>query len=653
MLSKFFIEKARISYLFTMVLILSLILFSFCSKDTKNPVKEEYEDVYTKAYDQEKVIRVESGLKVVGNQVVIRFSEDVEPESAELTIINSSGELVGQIPALGLFQAEYAFHNEQELNDKIDELSEMDNIELVSYNAIAERRDLLSVKPYCKKNFDNHKLPEDQSVAYREIEFFPAIPLMGHVRKNMNLSEVVIGIFDCKIEQNKTREFDDVTVKVKDTAPNANLAYTEHATQIAGVIAADNGDGGVNGIASTLIEDKLKVYSYNNNNASLIKDIEMLFLACSMDDVDIINMSYGFGGFIEGTNYLKNCVYARGIYEWAFRSFPEVLFVCAAANEKFEISQLNDAPAGIQLPNVITVSGTKFGDPLQASPWCSYGSLIDIAAPNEKLALLDSSSANTIQISDGNSFAAPMVAATAGVLKSLKPDLLPEQIKDYILDYASPTDESVGGRRLNIPMPVEQLLIEMNAPEAILEKVDDSEPFGEPDAIGIVECRICGHSVFKIEGEPALVAYNDSTSFGFLNHMGGGITMTSEYQTLAIEFNTYDILSSQLPIAPDDEIPRSVAIGYYNQYSLVSGTSRDGDFNIESAEITQYNQLNQNPLSIRIIGSLKGNMTLVQIEDMMEGVPYNRKFSGSFNILMILQSEDEDFLEYIDTYCIK
>ncbi|MFP4548681.1 MAG: hypothetical protein ACLFQM_11165 [Fidelibacterota bacterium] len=150
-MSKLFIRKARISYLFTMILILSFILFSSCSKDTKNPVKEEYEDVYTKAYDQEKVIRVESGLKVVGNQVVIRFSEEIDPESAEMTIINSGGELVGQIPALGLFQAEYNFHNEEELNDKIDELFEMDNIELVSYNAIVEKRDLFSGKPYCIK----------------------------------------------------------------------------------------------------------------------------------------------------------------------------------------------------------------------------------------------------------------------------------------------------------------------------------------------------------------------------------------------------------------------------------------------------------------------------------------------------------------------
>src|SRR6056297_6135 len=268
MLSNFFTRKGEFSYLFLIMLNFFLILIFSCSKESKNPVKEEFDDVFTKSYDQEGVIRVESGLKVVGNQVVIRFSEEVDPESAELTIINSGGELVGQIPALGLFQAEYNFHNEEELNNKIDELSEMGNIELVSYNAIVEKRDLLSVKPYCKKDFDNHELPEDQSAPYREIEFFPAIPLMGHVRENMTLSEVVIGIFDNQIELNLTREFDNTSIKEKHTFPEANLAYTNHGTKVAGVIAADNDDGAINGIASTLIEDKLKVYAYNNNNSS-------------------------------------------------------------------------------------------------------------------------------------------------------------------------------------------------------------------------------------------------------------------------------------------------------------------------------------------------------------------------------------------------
>ena len=106
------------------ITIFMFVSFKGCTKDSKNPIiDDDRVEIFTKAPDPTKVITIITStggeLNVIGNNVLLKVdSENVDIEIVKSIIEDTEGELVGQIPVLGIYQAEYQFSTSSELVPK-------------------------------------------------------------------------------------------------------------------------------------------------------------------------------------------------------------------------------------------------------------------------------------------------------------------------------------------------------------------------------------------------------------------------------------------------------------------------------------------------------------------------------------------------------
>lgn len=120
-----------------------------------------------------------------------------------------------------------------------------------------------------------------------------------------------------------------------------------------------------------------------------------------------------------------------------------IVIVTGAGNRKREITN-TDFPAAY--PKAITVSATTI-DNVPDKSYSNYGEYVDVGAPGTDIysttpwvPLKGDYNKNEINVSyirdSGTSYAAPLVAAAAATLKSISPDLTPEEIKRIIKETA-------------------------------------------------------------------------------------------------------------------------------------------------------------------------------------------------------------------------
>lgn len=114
-------------------------------------------------------------------------------------------------------------------------------------------------------------------------------------------------------------------------------------------------------------------------------------------------------------------------------SAPDILFVAGAGNEDEDIEFVKSTPAGINLPNVITVGAVDVA--LQPASFTSYGTSIDLYANGFEVPSV-TPGGKPINIS-GTSLAAPQVTNLAAKLWALNPDLSVAEVRSIMLDRAT------------------------------------------------------------------------------------------------------------------------------------------------------------------------------------------------------------------------
>ena len=124
----------------------------------------------------------------------------------------------------------------------------------------------------------------------------------------------------------------------------------------------------------------------------------------------------------------------------AFASAPDILFVTAAGNSDQNASFVEDIPAGISLPNLITVGAVdKAGD--EAS-FTSYGPTVVVDANGYQVESVIPGGDKLAE--SGTSMASPQVANLAAKILAVNPKLTPAQVIALIRDTA---DKTADGRR--------------------------------------------------------------------------------------------------------------------------------------------------------------------------------------------------------------
>ena len=124
----------------------------------------------------------------------------------------------------------------------------------------------------------------------------------------------------------------------------------------------------------------------------------------------------------------------------AFASAPDILFVTAAGNENSDSTFSEAIPAGIVLPNLLTVGAVDLaGD--EAS-FTSYGPTVKVHANGYQVESFIPGGDRVAE--SGTSMASPQVAGLAGKILAINPKLKPIEVIALI---ASTADKTADGRR--------------------------------------------------------------------------------------------------------------------------------------------------------------------------------------------------------------
>jgi subtilisin family serine protease len=132
-------------------------------------------------------------------------------------------------------------------------------------------------------------------------------------------------------------------------------------------------------------------------------------------------------------------IWKEAIYDM-IKSASNTLFITAAGNSDSDTGFLEDVPASLTLPNLITVGATnQAGD---ATTFTSYGQTVTIYADGFHVGSYIPGG-RRVKFS-GTSMASPAVANLAAKLFAVDPSLTPEKAKTLIMDGSAPSED---GRR--------------------------------------------------------------------------------------------------------------------------------------------------------------------------------------------------------------
>jgi hypothetical protein len=277
---------------------------------------------------------------------------------------------------------------------------------------------------------------------------------------------VHVGIVDSALTADPAKqiewEFDNVTW-VGEPATTPNYAVHKdtgkvtddgfnHADGVLGIIAGDRTDGGIAGIASPLggnlmvshadfqhpptvtayDPDAIELQGGQAYTSTLVLDVKRQIES----GATIINLSVGTA--TNGPEHAGTAEMWRRFYAKMATEHPEVLFVAAAGNNTALVDGHNSGPGGIAAPNVITVGSVQTSESIT-----SYSNEQDPSSPDGEVTLFAPGDEavwglgidGQVQHSGGGtSSAAPMVTATAALIRSVNPKLTAAEIKQLILD---------------------------------------------------------------------------------------------------------------------------------------------------------------------------------------------------------------------------
>lgn len=679
------------------VALLMLVVMSACSggggggndQVVDEVIFTEDPAIYAKKPTPETVIKVitpSGDLDLPVTLILFSFDETVDADQAKAVIEGQGGVLAGQIPAMGIYQGEFtSLTGYDDLNNKINDIlsQSIPGLRGVSFDAFAEPLEAgeedtdleitadLTLEN-CHVTDDNMWMGPRGRCPLENAEYFQLIAIMDNLKDDVPLAKVRVGVMDTGIDGDYG-EFDDITL-VNIDAPGTVATDTDpglHGTKVASIIAADDDGEGMNGIASKVLGDKLIIGATSFRNKTVSGELATL-AQMAKNGFSIVNMSFGY----DKSKYTEQR-YAeiRSMYKTGLAALPQVLFVAAAANESFELTRDNDCPAGIDLPNVITVGGLSNCDIDEAASFSSYGDLIDMAAPAVRVPCVSTLGRSKVAGSVGNSFAAPQVTAVAAILKSIDPSISASAIKTHLQYSCLGTTADMGYRRLVYALPVTQLLTDVSVSDAVLDLVDRDED-DEADPSGIIVNRICSGIEYRIETEGGASFDGTYRVTGDEEELAGALlgsrplsiwsigSMEDEAPPLlsmfcsgcefAIFGHSFAVDDSgnnvTLSIQPDEEHAGIIGTGgivYFDNCQVLQRFAL-GDFDLPGG-IPGLEDIGNTPSLISVEGRFQASGEIL-MDDEFKSVSISGTFVSPLAITPT--GVNEDLLNYIETNCL-
>lgn len=193
---------------------------------------------------------------------------------------------------------------------------------------------------------------------------------------------------------------------------NPQISSGQHGVFVAGIAAAENDNSlGISGVG---YHSKFLPIKVADENGKLVNVYEAVVYAAE-HGASIINCSWG-------TTLFSGSVFEQDVINYVTNNL-NCLVVAACGNDNNEIPFY---PASYK--NVVSVAMTDVNDYKGTNS--SYGIYVDISAPGQNV--YSTMTANTYAYSSGTSFAAPIVAGCAAILKSYFPEMSPLQIAERL-----------------------------------------------------------------------------------------------------------------------------------------------------------------------------------------------------------------------------
>ncbi len=222
--------------------------------------------------------------------------------------------------------------------------------------------------------------------------------------------------------------------------PQNRVKDESHGTHVAGIIAAQRGNGkGADGVANNVQLMSIRAVP---NGDEYDKDIALGIRYAVDNGAKVINGSFG-KSFSPNADWVYDAI--------KYAASKDVLFVHAAGNDGLDL----DNPTNPNFPNdqvdngaeiadnVITVGSitSKYGADLVSS-FSNYGVInVDVFAPGS--AIYSTVPGNEYDFNSGTSMAAPAVAGVAALIRSQYPKLKAAEVKKIIMQSGLTTKTSV------------------------------------------------------------------------------------------------------------------------------------------------------------------------------------------------------------------
>jgi len=530
------------------------------------------------------------------NQVWVYLKDGLGRSDGEAVAVSLGGKIVGEIALLNAYQVETASANAADLVALVAQALTLPQVELALPNLLQDTELAATsgrmVNPASNSNYSPASARPYDMIGLREA--WAMIKGSG-----IALGEVKVGVLDhavwgASLEVNQTGGPKLVGLERSDleaVPADGNLFDIGHGTQVTHIIAGNHQVGRSIGVASAL-GAKLTVIARNvfDSSASWSPTTSTPGSGGGLAIAEVEGVSYLVKDFarmieqIEAGATIINCSFgprppaadataatlkmARDVHaaygrflERLSAAHPQVLVVASAGNDALAINETNRF-FGQALGNTITVAAlAQSGSRASFSNFMpSTGNLeIALAAPGVDI-LTGVGSDGRPNIASGTSFATPMVAAAAAIVRSIKPDLTAAQIKQLLIETAASRVPSADGKTTEaVPANVSGRILRVD--NAVLRAVNlvrqskGQEQLTREQLIGLHDMTVTatgGPATYTVTAAVGNIAARDEVT---LTVASGTATVTG---------------SAKLPMAAAGEVSWQVqkAAGYQGDLEL-------------------------------------------------------------------------------------
>jgi subtilisin len=191
-----------------------------------------------------------------------------------------------------------------------------------------------------------------------------------------------------------------------------------HGTHVAGIVAAEDNEIGVIGVAPDASLYAVKVL--NKKGSGYVSDIILGLQWAVAENIQVVNMSLGTTSDVQSLHDACDIACNAGIV------------LVAAAGNSGDANPDDDVEYPARYSSVIAVAATD-DDNLRAY-WSSDGPEVDLSAPG--VSIYSTYKGGTFTTLSGTSMASPHVAGTAATLLADSPSLTPDAVRIKLQDTA-------------------------------------------------------------------------------------------------------------------------------------------------------------------------------------------------------------------------